>query len=106
MTSVPDVVTVFKIFLTLPVIVASAEIYFSKTKFIKNYIRSTMSKTGYDGLLILSIENERARNLDLSEIVKQFAEKMQDAESALHYFTVFGCIFWCIFMTFNVTFIL
>ena len=72
MTSVPDVVTVFKIFLTLPVTVASAEIYFSKLELIKNYMRSTMSQDMLSGL---SIENERARNLDLSEIVKQFAEK-------------------------------
>ena len=44
MTSVPDVVTVFKIFLTLPVTVASAERSFSKLKLIKNYMRSTMSQ--------------------------------------------------------------
>ena len=75
MTSVPDVVTVFKIFLTLPVTVASAERSFSKLKLIKNYMRSTMSQDRLSGLSILSIENERARNLDLSEIVKQFAEK-------------------------------
>lgn len=75
MTSVPDVVTVFKIFLTLPVTVASAERSFSKLKLIKNYMRSTMSQDMLSGLSILSIENERARNLDLSEIVKQFAEK-------------------------------
>ena len=75
MTSVPDIVTVFKIFLTLPVTVASAERSFSKLKLIKNYMRSTMSQDMLSGLSILSIENERARNLDLSEIVKQFAEK-------------------------------
>ena len=77
MTSVPDVVTVFKIFLTLPVTVASAERSFSKLKLIKNYMymRSNMSQDMLSGLSILSIENERARNLDLSEIVKQFAEK-------------------------------
>ena len=75
MTSVPDVVTVFKIFLTLPVTVASAERSFSKLKLIKNYMRSIMSQDMLSGLSILSIENERARNLDLSEIVKQFAEK-------------------------------
>ena len=44
MTSVPDIVTVFKIFLTIPVTVASAERSFSKLKIIKNYLRSTMSK--------------------------------------------------------------
>ena len=81
---VPDVVTAFKIFLTLPVTVASAERSFSKLKLIKNYMRSTMSQDMLSGLSILCIENERARNLDLSEIVKQFAEKMQDAESAFH----------------------
>ena len=75
MTSVPDVVTVFKIFLTLPVTVASAERSFSKLKLIKNYMRGTMLQDRLSGLSILSIENERARNLDLSEIVKQFAEK-------------------------------
>ncbi|MCP3853077.1 MAG: hypothetical protein GY694_23035, partial [Gammaproteobacteria bacterium] len=38
MTCVPDVITVFKIFLTLPVTVASAERSFSKLKLIKNYM--------------------------------------------------------------------
>ncbi len=62
MTSVPDVVTVFKIFLTLPVTVAaSAERSFSKLKLIKNYMRSTMSQDRLSGLSILSIENESAR---------------------------------------------
>ena len=61
---VPDVVTVFKIFLTLPV----AERSFSKLKLIKNYMymRSNMSQDMLSGLSILNIENERARNSDLS----------------------------------------
>ena len=65
---VPDVVTVFKIFLTLPVTVASAERSFSKLKLIKNYMymRSNMSQDMLSGLSILNIENERARNSDLS----------------------------------------
>ena len=68
MTSVPDVVTVFKIFLTLPVTVSSAERSFSKLKLIKNYMymRSNMSQDMLSGLSILNIENERARNSDLS----------------------------------------
>ena len=75
MTSVPDVATAFKIFLTIPVTVASAERSFSKLKLIKNYLRSTMSQERLSALSILSIENERARSLNLHEIVKQFAEK-------------------------------
>ena len=55
--------------------VASAERSFSKLKMIKNYIRSTMSQEILSGLSILSIENERARGLNISTIVKTFAEK-------------------------------
>ena len=70
-----------------------------------------MSEDMLSGLSILSIENERARHLDLSEIVKQFAEKMQDAESAFHNtvghhtltILLFLATYLCIFMTFNVT---
>ena len=75
MTSVPDIVTVFKIFLTIPVTVASAERSFSKLKLIKSYLRSTMSQERVSALSILSIENERARSLNLKDIVKQFAER-------------------------------
>ena len=74
MTSIPDVSTAFKIFLTLPVTEASAERSFSKLKLIINYLRSTMTQDRLSGLSILSIENIRAKNLNLSEIVKQFAE--------------------------------
>ena len=74
MTSIPDVANAFKIFLTLPVTVASAERSFSKLKLIKNYLRSTMCQDRLSGLSILSIENELARNLNLSHIVNKFAE--------------------------------
>ena len=73
MTSIPDVSTAFKIFLTLPVTVASAERSFSKLKLIIDYLRSTMAQDRLSGLSILSIENIRAKNFNLSEIVKQFA---------------------------------
>ena len=48
---------------------------FSKLKLIKNYLRSTMSQERVSALSILSIENERARSLNLKDIVKQFAER-------------------------------
>ena len=69
------VAIVFQIFLTLPVTVATAERSFSKLKLIKNYLRSSMFQDRLSGLSILSIENERARNIDLKRIVKKFAEK-------------------------------
>ncbi len=75
MTNVPDVVTAFKIFLTIPVTVASAERSFLKLKLIKNYLKSTMSQERLSALSILSIENERARSLNLHEIVKQLGRE-------------------------------
>ena len=62
MTSVPDVATAFKIFLTIPITVASAGGSFSKLTVIKNYLTSTISQERLSALSILSIENERARN--------------------------------------------
>lgn len=73
-TSFPDLLTAFYLFLTLPVTVASAERTFSKLKLIKNYLRSTMSQTRLSGLAMISIENDRAKKLNLSLLVKTFAQ--------------------------------
>ncbi|XP_049336309.1 zinc finger MYM-type protein 1-like [Astyanax mexicanus] len=75
LSSVTDVATALKLFLTIPVTVASAERSFSKLKMIKNYLRSTMSQDRLSGLAMLSIESQRARRMDLTEIVKEFAQK-------------------------------
>ncbi|KAG8540294.1 hypothetical protein GDO81_019541 [Engystomops pustulosus] len=73
-STLPDVCVALLLFLTLPVTVAAAERSFSKLKLIKNYLRSTMSEQRLSGLAVLSIENERARKLDIDSIVDTFAE--------------------------------
>jgi len=65
----------YLLFLTLPVTVATAERSFSKLKLIKNYLRSTMLQDRLSGLAILSIENEKAKKMDVDELVNIFAEK-------------------------------
>ena len=75
LSSVPDVATAIKLFLTIPVTVASAERSFSKLKLIKTYLRSSMSQERLSGLAILSIENKRARSLDVKSVVKDFAHR-------------------------------
>ena len=45
----------YRILLTIPVTVASGERSFSKLKFIKSYLRSTMSQERLNGLAMLSI---------------------------------------------------
>ena len=57
-TTYPDVCTAYNIYMTVPVIVATAERFFSKLKLIKYFLRSSMSQKRLSGLAMLSIENE------------------------------------------------
>ena len=59
--------------MTIPVTVATAERSFSKLKLIKNFFRSSMSQERLSGLALLSIENERVKNLDFRKVIQQFA---------------------------------
>lgn len=69
----PNVYVALRILLTIPVTAASAERSFSKLKIIKNYLRSTISQDRLVGLATISIEHEIADNLDIDDLVKDFA---------------------------------
>ena len=58
----PNLSVSFRIFLTAPATVASAERSFSKLKIIKNYPRSTMSHDGLNDLTKLSIDSDIAKH--------------------------------------------
>ena len=58
--------------MTVPVTVAREERSFSQLKLIKNFLRSSMSQERLSGLALLSIENERAKNLDFRKLIQQF----------------------------------
>lgn len=65
----------YHILLTIPVSVATAERSFSKLKFIKSYLRSTMLQERLNSLAIISIERELVGIIDYESLVKEFIEK-------------------------------
>ena len=71
----PNAWIAYKILLTIPVTVASAERGFSKLKMIKSYLRSTMSQDRLNGLAMLSIEKDLAGELDYANVITDFAAK-------------------------------
>ena len=71
--SFPNACIAFRILLTIPVTVASAEKSFSKLKLIKSYLRSTMSQERLGGLAILSIEKEMLAELECKNLISNFA---------------------------------
>lgn len=73
--TVPNVVILFRIFLTVGVSVSSCEWSFSKLKLIKNYLRSTMTSFRLSDLSILSIEHEETDRIDFDSVIPDFAEK-------------------------------
>lgn len=71
--SVPNIVILLRIFLTIAISVASCERSFSKLKLIKNYLRSTMSDSRLQNLAILSIEQEITNNINFESIIHDFS---------------------------------
>lgn len=71
----PNVLVAYKIMLTVPITVASAERSFSKLKLLKTYLRSTMTEERLNGLAILCIESQFLQSIDYSKIIDIFASK-------------------------------
>lgn len=69
----PQICICLRIFLAIPVSVASGERSFSKLALIKNRLRSTMSQERVTNLMVLSIEHRLARTLDYDELINSFA---------------------------------
>jgi hypothetical protein len=66
----------FKLVITavvLPVSSAACERSFSSMKLIKTYLRTTMADQRLSDLTVLAVESERAKRLDIDNIVKLFA---------------------------------
>ena len=55
--------------------IASCERSFSKLKLVKTYLRSQMSDARLSGLAVVSIERERAEELNFHDVIKDFATR-------------------------------
>lgn len=71
----PNVESALRIYLTLPVTVASCERSFSKLKLIKSYLRSSMGQERLSGLAVLSIEHILAKSIDFDAVIDEFAAR-------------------------------
>jgi hypothetical protein len=70
-----NVSVAYRILLTVPVTVASAEKSFSKLKLLKNYLRLTMSQAMLNGLAMCSIEKDILDTIDLNTVLHDFASR-------------------------------
>ncbi|KAL6530683.1 hypothetical protein OROGR_014543 [Orobanche gracilis] len=71
----PNAIIAYRILLTIPVTVASAERSFSKLKLLKSYMRSTMSQERLNGLALVAIENDILEQVHYEDLVDDFASK-------------------------------
>ena len=74
-TAFPNLFIVLRIYLTIPVSVASGERSFYRLKLIKNYLRSTTTQDKLNSSTIMSIESQEVRQLDLQTILQDFSEQ-------------------------------
>ncbi|XP_055301630.1 zinc finger MYM-type protein 1-like [Sitodiplosis mosellana] len=69
----PNLTTALRVFLTLPVTIASAESSFSKLKLTKNYLRTTMGQDRLSQLATISIESELLGDISHETVINKFA---------------------------------
>lgn len=71
----PNTIIAYRILLTIPVTVASAERSFLKLKLLKSYLQSTMSQERLNGLALIAIENDILEKIQYEDLVDEFASK-------------------------------
>uniref|UniRef100_A0A7N0TMK1 Zinc finger MYM-type protein 1-like n=1 Tax=Kalanchoe fedtschenkoi TaxID=63787 RepID=A0A7N0TMK1_KALFE len=75
MNCFPNAIIAYRILLTIPVTVASAERSFSKLKLLKSYLRSSMSQERLNGLVLLAIENDCLEKVAYEDLIEDFVSK-------------------------------
>lgn len=71
----PNASIAYRVLLTIPVTVASAERSFSKLKLLKSYMRTTMTQQRLNDLTIIALESEVLEKIDYEDIIEDFISK-------------------------------
>lgn len=69
---IPQVVLLCKLYLVCPATTATAERSFSLLRRLKSYLRSTMSETRLNSLLLLAMYSEEVDKLDIKKLTNEF----------------------------------
>ena len=71
----PNASIAYRIMLTIPVTVASAERSFSKLKLLESYLRSTMTQERLNVLAMIALESDMLEKIDYERIIEDFISK-------------------------------
>ncbi|EAY87544.1 hypothetical protein OsI_08954 [Oryza sativa Indica Group] len=71
----PNATVAYRILLTIPVTVASAERSFSKLKLLKSYLRSTMTQERLNGLATIALEKDILEKINYEDIIEDFISR-------------------------------
>ena len=71
----------YRIFVTLPITVASCKRTFSKLAIVKNKLHTTMSQERLQSLLILFSEKDITNNVDFLPVIQQFSSMTERRRS-------------------------
>ena len=71
--AMPNISTLMKIYLTIPVSSVAAERSFSRMKLIKSHLRTTMSDDRLSGLAVISINADVSKELNFDNVIDKFA---------------------------------
>ncbi|KAI5016171.1 hypothetical protein ZWY2020_006022 [Hordeum vulgare] len=67
-----NAIIAYRILLTIPVTIATAERSFSKLKLLKFYLRSTMKQERLNGLATIALENDVLEEINYEDIIEDF----------------------------------
>ena len=68
----PNISTLYRLILTLPATSVSCERSFSALGFVKNNLRTTMTQGRLSDLMLIAVEGERAKTVDIDRVVEYF----------------------------------